>query len=52
MYAAIEAARAGCRVFLADRSLIGRGGATIMAQMTVAVGRRRGPTTEPPLRTR
>ena len=37
MYAAIEAARAGCRVSLIDRSLIGRGGATIMAQMTVAV---------------
>jgi succinate dehydrogenase / fumarate reductase flavoprotein subunit len=37
MYAAIEAARAGCAVFLADRSLIGRGGATVMAQMTVAV---------------
>src|SRR6185436_1204090 len=37
MYAAIEAARAGCRVFIADRSLIGRGGATVMAQMTVAV---------------
>ncbi len=37
MYAAIEAARAGCRVFLIDRSLIGRGGATVMAQMTVAV---------------
>src|SRR5438067_6267443 len=37
MYAAIEAARAGCSVFLAERSLIGRGGATIMAQMTVAV---------------
>jgi succinate dehydrogenase / fumarate reductase, flavoprotein subunit len=37
MYAAIEAARAGCRVLLADRSLIGRGGATVMAQMTVAV---------------
>lgn len=37
MYAAIEAARAGCRVFLVDRSLIGRGGATVMAQMTVAV---------------
>ena len=36
MYAAIEAARAGCRVLLIDRSLIGRGGATIMAQMTVA----------------
>ncbi len=36
MYAAIEAARAGCRVLLADRSLIGRGGATVMAQMTVA----------------
>jgi succinate dehydrogenase/fumarate reductase flavoprotein subunit len=37
MYAAIEAARAGGRVFLIDRSLIGRGGATVMAQMTVAV---------------
>src|SRR5262245_7772150 len=37
MYAAIEAARAGCRVLLLDRSLIGRGGATVMAQMTVAV---------------
>src|SRR5215831_7801357 len=37
MYAAIEAARGGARVFMADRSLIGRGGATVMAQMTVAV---------------
>jgi succinate dehydrogenase/fumarate reductase flavoprotein subunit len=37
MYAAIEAARAGCHVLLIDRSLIGRGGATVMAQMTVAV---------------
>src|SRR5216684_6121364 len=37
MYAAIAAARAGVRVFLLDRSLIGRGGATGMAQMTVAV---------------
>jgi succinate dehydrogenase / fumarate reductase flavoprotein subunit len=37
MYAAIEAARAGCTVLLIDRSLIGRGGATVMAQMTVAV---------------
>ncbi len=37
MYAAIEAARSGCKVLLADRSLIGRGGATVMAQMTVAV---------------
>src|ERR1043165_4595661 len=37
MYAAIEAARGGCRVFMLDRSLIGRGGATVMAQMTVAV---------------
>src|SRR5215831_15932032 len=38
MYAAIEAARAGCSAFLVERSLIGRGGATVMAQMTVAVG--------------
>ena len=37
MYAAIEAARAGASVMLIDRSLIGRGGATVMAQMTVAV---------------
>ena len=36
MYAAIEASRAGARVLLIDRSLIGRGGATVMAQMTVA----------------
>jgi succinate dehydrogenase flavoprotein subunit len=36
MYAAIEAARGGAKVTLADRSLIGRGGATVMAQMTVA----------------
>jgi len=37
MYAAIAAARDGCRVQLIDRSLIGRGGATVMAQMTVSV---------------
>ena len=37
MYAAIAAARDGCQVQLIDRSLIGRGGATVMAQMTVAV---------------
>ena len=37
MYAAIEAAGAGANVLLADRSLIGRGGATVMAMMTVAV---------------
>jgi succinate dehydrogenase / fumarate reductase flavoprotein subunit len=36
MYAALEAARSGAAVVLADRSLIGRGGATVMAQMTVA----------------
>ena len=36
LYAAIAAARAGCAVLLVDRSLIGRGGATVMAQMTVA----------------
>ena len=38
MYAAIEAARANAdtRVLLVDRSLIGRGGATVMAMMTVA----------------
>src|SRR4030088_2962789 len=36
MYAAIAAARAGASVFLAERSLIGRGGAAVMAQMTGA----------------
>src|SRR6202008_4990036 len=36
MYAALAAARAGAGVLLVDRSLIGRGGATVMAQMTVA----------------
>ena len=36
MYAAVAAAREGARVLLVDKSLIGRGGATIMAQMTVA----------------
>jgi succinate dehydrogenase / fumarate reductase flavoprotein subunit len=36
MYAALEAAQAGASVVLAERSLIGRGGATVMAQMTVA----------------
>ncbi|HKT16826.1 MAG TPA: FAD-binding protein, partial [Stellaceae bacterium] len=37
MSAAIAASEAGVKVLLADRSLIGRGGATVMAQMTVAV---------------
>src|SRR3954467_9141971 len=37
MYAAIAAAQGGAQVLLVDRSLIGRGGATVMAQMTVAV---------------
>lgn len=36
MYAAIAAAQRGARVLLLDRSLIGRGGATVMAQMTVS----------------
>ena len=36
MYAAIAAARQGASVLLVDKSLIGRGGATVMAQMTVA----------------
>jgi succinate dehydrogenase/fumarate reductase flavoprotein subunit len=36
MYAALAAARTGARVLLVDRALIGRGGATVMAQMTVA----------------
>ncbi len=37
MSAAIAAADGGANVLLADRSLIGRGGATVMAMMTVAV---------------
>jgi succinate dehydrogenase / fumarate reductase flavoprotein subunit/fumarate reductase (CoM/CoB) subunit A len=37
MSAAIAADEAGAQVLLVDRSLIGRGGATVMAQMTVAV---------------
>lgn len=37
MMAALAAAEAGRDVILLDRSLIGRGGATVMAQMTVAV---------------
>ena len=37
MAAAIAADEAGADVLLVDRSLIGRGGATVMAQMTVAV---------------
>ena len=36
MYAAIAAAREDASVLLLDKSLVGRGGATIMAQMTVA----------------
>ena len=36
MYAAIAAARNGASVILLDKGLVGRGGATVMAQMTVA----------------
>ena len=36
MYAAIAAARGGASVLLVDKGVVGRGGATIMAQMTVA----------------
>jgi succinate dehydrogenase/fumarate reductase flavoprotein subunit len=36
MYAAIAAARHGASVVLLDKGLVGRGGATVMAQMTVA----------------
>jgi succinate dehydrogenase / fumarate reductase, flavoprotein subunit len=36
MYAAIAAAREGADVLLIDKNMIGRGGATVMAQMTVA----------------
>jgi len=37
MYGAISAAKAGATVILLDKSIVGRSGATIMAQMTVAV---------------
>jgi succinate dehydrogenase/fumarate reductase flavoprotein subunit len=37
MYAAIAAAQSGASVVLVDKSQVGRGGATVMAQMTVAV---------------
>ncbi|MGH7873254.1 MAG: FAD-binding protein [Candidatus Binatia bacterium] len=37
MFAAISAARTGASVLLLDKGQVGRGGATIMAQMTVAV---------------
>jgi len=37
MYAAIAAAQHGTSVLLVDKAQVGRGGATIMAQMTVAV---------------
>ncbi|MEM7255706.1 MAG: FAD-binding protein [Pseudomonadota bacterium] len=36
MYAALAAAGAGAQVTVIDKNLVGRGGATIMAQMTVA----------------
>jgi succinate dehydrogenase/fumarate reductase flavoprotein subunit len=36
MSAAIAAAKAGATVCLLDKSIVGRGGATVMAQMTVA----------------
>ncbi|HUH02291.1 MAG TPA: FAD-binding protein, partial [Kofleriaceae bacterium] len=47
MRAAIEAARLRRSVILADRSLIGRGGATVMAQMTVAVALDEGGLDDP-----
>jgi len=36
MYAAVAAARNGARVLLIDKNVVGRGGATVMAQMTCA----------------
>ncbi len=36
MYASVPAAKSGAEVILCDKSLISRGGATVMAQMTVA----------------
>ena len=37
MYAALTAVQSGASVLLLDKGQVGRGGATIMAQMTVAV---------------
>ncbi|MEE2822632.1 MAG: FAD-binding protein [Acidobacteriota bacterium] len=37
MYAALAGAREGASVLLIDKNMVGRGGATVMAQMTVAV---------------
>jgi succinate dehydrogenase / fumarate reductase flavoprotein subunit/fumarate reductase (CoM/CoB) subunit A len=36
MFAAVAAARNGARVLLVDKNVVGRGGATVMAQMTCA----------------
>ena len=36
MFAAISATRNGAKVLLIDKNVVGRGGATIMAQMTCA----------------
>ena len=36
MFAAVSAARNGAHVVLIDKNVVGRGGATIMAQMTCA----------------
>src|SRR5471032_1848463 len=36
MFAAVAAARNGARVLVLDKNVVGRGGATIMAQMTCA----------------
>ena len=38
MYAALEAIQQGADVILLDKSMVGRGGATVKAQMTVAAG--------------
>jgi succinate dehydrogenase/fumarate reductase flavoprotein subunit len=52
MYAALAAAREGAQVLLVDKNVVGRGGATIMAQMTVAaaVGEEEPDTVEEHLR--
>ena len=36
MFAAIAAARGGAQVIVLDKNVVGRGGASIMAQMTCA----------------
>ncbi len=51
MYAAVAATRGGARVVLIDKNVIGRGGATIMAQMTCAAALGEAEPDDPALHT-